>query len=84
MTLLDRVKEGRLSTQDMNDRPRLIKTLEYLERQNIEPLMQSLLAELLEDMPEDPRNFLASKLKSRKLNSLFIYCRCMNAVVLVG
>lgn len=66
MSLLDRVKAGAgLTGQDVHDRPRLTKTLEYLERKNIELLMHSLLAELLEELPQDPRTFLVNKLNTR-------------------
>ena len=69
MSLIERViQDAGLSEQDVQDRPRLKKTVQYLETKQIEPLMQSLLAELLEDLPEDPRSFLVARLKTRTSN----------------
>ena len=67
MSLVERVQESaHLSTEDVNDRPRLQATVTYLERNNVEALLQGLLADILEELPADPRGFLLSKLRSIK------------------
>ena len=75
MSLIDRVKEvSGLSEKDVQDRSRLRNTVDYLSSKEIEPLLQSLLAELLEELPADPRAFLLARLKARTANSHSIFC----------
>jgi hypothetical protein len=81
MSLIDRVRQGTgLSEKDLQDRPRLEKTVQYLETKNIEGLFQELLAEVLEELPADPRAFLVAKLQARKGNSR---CFCSVCTIFV-